>query len=295
MNAAEEQEEAKQVEQGGDHGARLSPDQGRSINSLSTGRSLAKNRLASSQARLAMVTRVSVNGFITSGFKGRAWNRSRSARAMISAVPTGQTVSAMDSRGRAGSWDWPRGSPSSRPCAWRSPRAQRPVLSIPRTAAARAWWQGTGPSRFCLAAYPAPAARCSSVIAWSHCPTTPCGLTLNKIGTISGVSGNAWPGATLSTPRSGCALELPLLGTVTAPPKSTAAPTLLFSALLRCPRHEATELRHDLRALTLRTLGLSFLTFRDGQGELEGLLALLAHELIAWHSRPCFPSGLLIR
>ena len=42
--AAEEREESKQVEQRGDHGAGLSPDQSRKINRLSTGRVLAKDR-----------------------------------------------------------------------------------------------------------------------------------------------------------------------------------------------------------------------------------------------------------
>jgi hypothetical protein len=55
------------------------------------------------------------------------------------------------------------------------------------------------------------------------------------------------------------------------------------SALLRRLRHETTELRHDLRALTLRAIYFTLLPLRDGHDQFEGLLALLAHELIARH------------
>src|SRR5206468_3988922 len=46
------------------------------------------------------------------------------------------------------------------------------------------------------------------------------------------------------------------------------------SALLLRLRHEAADLRRDLRAFARGALGLGLLPFGDGHGELEGLLHL---------------------
>ena len=65
------------------------------------------------------------------------------------------------------------------------------------------------------------------------------------------------------------------------------------SALLRRLPHEASELRRDLRALARRALGLRLLALRDGHGQLEGLRARLAEELVTRHGvSPRFSSHL---
>src|SRR5215470_16685865 len=56
------------------------------------------------------------------------------------------------------------------------------------------------------------------------------------------------------------------------------------SALLLRLRHEATQLRHNLRALARGALDLRLPVLRDRHGQLEGLLALLAKELVSGHS-----------
>src|SRR5919108_6663565 len=60
------------------------------------------------------------------------------------------------------------------------------------------------------------------------------------------------------------------------------------SALLRRLRHETTELRHDFRALALRAFHFTLLPLREGHDHFEGLIALLAHKLIARHASSSF-------
>lgn len=55
------------------------------------------------------------------------------------------------------------------------------------------------------------------------------------------------------------------------------------SALLPRLGHKAADLRHDLGALALRALHVTLLPLREGHDQFEGLVALLAHELITRH------------
>ena len=57
-------------------------------------------------------------------------------------------------------------------------------------------------------------------------------------------------------------------------------------ALLRRLCRKPAELRHNSRALTRWAPDLSLLVVRNGHGQLERLLALLAEELVAWHGQP---------
>src|SRR5262245_58387576 len=58
---------------------------------------------------------------------------------------------------------------------------------------------------------------------------------------------------------------------------------IAISALLRRLRHEPSELGHDPGALAVRASRLRLLALGDRHGELEGLLAFLAKELVARH------------
>jgi hypothetical protein len=56
--------------------------------------------------------------------------------------------------------------------------------------------------------------------------------------------------------------------------------------------HESAELRRDSHALTLGASDFPLLVLRDGHGQLERLLALLAEELVARHAPSSVPGCL---